>query len=511
MPRLLQSNPGNYGSGRRINDEFENIIRYINSAELGDKTLSELLKILFDNAGNFRGPIELRLDTIEGLQYRIGTYTDPEAGWLMLAALETVRGPAGASVGTLTGPLISGRQDFAGTGAQTVFNYVIDTGDDILVFVNGILQRVTTHYTFSAAADTVTFVTAPANGALISIMKIRAALVPAYSRTDILAANGQVLFPFVHADTDVFIVFKNGILQRPGGGFDYVNDPNTDTIVFTTPCALNDLITLVKTDDTSVKTVTGLLTEDAFTNGSGLIPWSKLAVENSQIPAEKVFGLAELTVNKYPTYIGSSPPIGPQAGWMWLDTSSSPNILNIYNGAAWVPTRPDTTLPDFTLADALKYVRVNGSGTAYELGAIDLTSAVQQSQIGAANGVASLDASSLIPVSQLPDAATNESYFREIVGSVSNGTFNVIRLWKQRVTIDGIVRRLSAGTCDVTIQVDGSDVGTAYAANSTLQSNNLSPTITIDATTTSRLIGIRVANATSASNLEVCLAASVIG
>ena len=72
MARLRQQNPQNYGSSSNINAEFENLTRYVNAGELGDKTIGELLAVLFNSSGEFAGPIELRNDSSAGLQYRIG-------------------------------------------------------------------------------------------------------------------------------------------------------------------------------------------------------------------------------------------------------------------------------------------------------------------------------------------------------------------------------------------------------------------------------------------------------
>ena len=55
MARLRQQYPQNYGSSGNIHVDFENIVRYLNSAELGDKTLGELLAVLFNADGEFEG------------------------------------------------------------------------------------------------------------------------------------------------------------------------------------------------------------------------------------------------------------------------------------------------------------------------------------------------------------------------------------------------------------------------------------------------------------------------
>jgi len=73
MTRLRQQYPQNYGSSGNISTEFENITRYINTAELGDKTVGELLSTIFDANGTWSGPVEMRLDSSAGLQYRVGS------------------------------------------------------------------------------------------------------------------------------------------------------------------------------------------------------------------------------------------------------------------------------------------------------------------------------------------------------------------------------------------------------------------------------------------------------
>ena len=95
MARLRQQNPQNYVASGNINAEFENVIRYLNSAELGEKTLGELLETLFDENGVWKGPIELRNDSSAGIQYRVGTYTDQSRGWTTLATIASLRGTAG--------------------------------------------------------------------------------------------------------------------------------------------------------------------------------------------------------------------------------------------------------------------------------------------------------------------------------------------------------------------------------------------------------------------------------
>ena len=91
MARLKVLYPGNHTSSGNIGADVENIVRYINSAEIADETLAELMNKVFDAAGNVESLVELRLDTAQGLQYRVGTHISSESGWITLGTLYRIR------------------------------------------------------------------------------------------------------------------------------------------------------------------------------------------------------------------------------------------------------------------------------------------------------------------------------------------------------------------------------------------------------------------------------------
>jgi hypothetical protein len=170
MARLKVLYPGNHTSSGNIGADIENIVRYLNSSELGDQTVAELLKKLFDTDGILQAPVELRKDNIEGLQYRVGEYTETEIGWKQLATVDEIRGAAGSDVGTIGAPLFSARFDVVvneadGAGAiayptgTTVFNFIHEEADAIVVYLNGALLAVA-DYTNSPTANTVTLTAA---------------------------------------------------------------------------------------------------------------------------------------------------------------------------------------------------------------------------------------------------------------------------------------------------------------------------------------------------------------
>jgi hypothetical protein len=511
MPRLRQQHIQNYSSSSNISTEFENIIRYLNAAELGNKTVGELLNILFDGDGEFAGPIEMRLDASEGLQYRVGTYANDDDGWISIVDISEIRGPAGSNIGTVEGPLFYNRKEYTATAGQTVFSYTFDSDtDDVIVYVNGVLQASSGVYTVNSVTNQVTFLSGLALDDKVSIYSIRTQQVTNYRRSDITSASGQAVFPFVHEPTERLLVYRNGILQREGGAYDYTTSPSSDTITFTTTLSAGELVTILTVENSAITNVGGLMLEDEYTDANGLIQYSKLAIADDQIPQAKVSGLAPALAAKAKITVASSTPASPATGDFWQDTSTTPNKLKFYDGTQWLLTSPDSTLPNFVASDSLKYVRVNASGTALEYGNIDFSNLVPKTYMGAANGVASLDSSGKLPTAQLPQTYSAQSLSYYNSGSVTNATVFVARIYRQKIRIDGIAYKLGAGTCTIQISVDGAPIGSTFAVNTTLAQTALGTVIEVDGTTVSRRIEITITSAASASGLEVALSLTTV-
>ena len=191
MARLRQQFPSNYSSSTNINTELENIIRYVNAAELGEKTLSELLGQLFNSSGEWEGPVEFKYDSTDGLQYRVGTYTSATAGWITIAAASALKGADGSDLGTIGQSIFFDRSDQTATSGQTVFPYANASTDVIVVYKNGLLQAEAA-YTVSAANDTVTFGSGLTSGDKVTIYKIRTSSISNFSRTDYAITSTQV-------------------------------------------------------------------------------------------------------------------------------------------------------------------------------------------------------------------------------------------------------------------------------------------------------------------------------
>jgi len=511
MGRLKQQHPQNYTSSGNINTEMENIVRYLNVAELGNKTVGELMDIMFDANGNFDAPIELRLDSTNGFQYRVGTYIDAEEAWITIAATSALKGDAGTSTGTIEGPFFFNRQEFTATSSQTVFAYTFDSSTEALaVYVNGLLQFSTGVYTSNSASSTVTFASGLTTGDLVTIYSLRSQSVTNYLRSDLTASASQAVFPFVHTADNSLLVFRNGILQQVGGSNDYSSSFSSDTITFTSALTAGDLVTILTIENLAIKNVAGMMFEDEYTDANGKIVYSKLSIADADIPQAKVTSLATTLAEKPKLTVLGTTPTSPTSGDLWLDTSQTPNLLKFYDGTQFLQTSPDSTLPAFTVANANYYVRVNGTGTALEYGTIDNSTLVPKTYMGAANGVASLDSNGKMPSTQLPDVFSTDTFSVFNASTVNNGDTFVKRIWKENIRIDGIASILSAGTCTIQVKVDNVLVGTTHAVSSSLTDTTLGTTISIDATTQSKLIEIVVTSASGAADLEVGIAIATI-
>jgi len=517
MARLRQTNPQNYGSSSQINAEFESLVRYVNAGELGDKTIGELMSVLFDSSGNFAGPIEMRNDSAAGIQYRVGTYADATTGWITLASIASLRGTSGSEAGTIGAPIFHGRTDYVSTNAQTVFDYAHADTDTLLVWVNGLLKReggsndyTTSPTAGSGSAGAVTFNAGQSTNAVVTISKVRATSVTGFTRSDTVTVSSQINFSFTFDENTVLQVYKNGILQREGGSNDYTLIPASNVVQFNSAVATGNLVSIITVENTSSLAVTGLMLEADFTDvATGKIPYSKLQIADADLTTAKVSGLATTLSTAAKIVSGSSTPSGSATGNLWLDTSQSPNKLKFYDGTQYLEANPESSLPTFSTSNAAQFIRVNATGTALEYSAVDLTSVVPVTQKGAANGVAQLDSSGRLPFSQLPSVlATNTMYDKQ--GTAANGSVDMTRLWKQKVRVDGLAVRTSSGTCTIQIRAGGVNVGSTYSVSSTPNEITLGTPIEIDATTSSKSLGYTITSNSSGNNLEVSLATSVI-
>ena len=147
----------------------------------------------------------------------------------------------GTSGGDSSSPLSGDVRAYTGDGSTVGFT--VTTGADVenvLVFLNGVYQRPTTDYT--VASTTLTFGTAPVNGESIIIKELVEGKNTFLSSSVVRAftGNGSTTGYTVSSGKSVsqFLVFLNGVFQRPTTDFSY----SGSTLTFGTAPANNDVI-----------------------------------------------------------------------------------------------------------------------------------------------------------------------------------------------------------------------------------------------------------------------------
>ena len=517
MARIRQQFPQNYGSSGNINNEFESVIRYLNAAEFGNNTVGELLAKIFDSNGNWDGPVEFQKNTGGDIEYRVGEYSNSTDGWITLVSAADLRGETGQNFGEIGAPIFFGRVDYTATAAQTDFDYAHATTDEILVYVDGVLQRegASNDYTTDptgggSSAGSVEFNSGLTGGEVVSLFKVRATAITGYTRSDTDTVGAQAVFPFIHDENTKLQVYKNGILQREGGANDYTTSPASNTVTFNSNVPAGNTVTILTVENTSVQAVTGMMFEENFVHtDSGLIRFDKIKIDNGDIPQAKVATLTSDLGEKAKLTVSPTTPSAPATGDLWHDTSQTPNQLKFYDGTQWLRTSPESSLPTFTTSNSGQFVKVNGTGTALEYGTVDLSSVIAITQKGAANGVAELDSTGRLPVTQLPSLLASDSFY-DIITTPTNTTYTVKRIYKQKIQVDGLSLQTASGTCSVQVAVNGVGFGSVYSVSSTVNEFALGTPIEIDATSANKQIGFIVTNNSSASQLEVTMAVSVL-
>lgn len=515
MGRIRQLNPGNYASSGNVDAEFENLIRYLLTAERGQKTLGEMIGYIFDEDGDIAsGLVEMRNDSDNGIQFRVGNYSssETEVGWQTVVSLASLRGEAGANLGSVVLPIFTGRIDYTGDNVETTFAFVFTNADEVLVFKNGVLQRKGALYDYTLGTNEVIFTSAPALDDDITFFKIRDDASIQSTRVDQVPVGTQSVFSYiVPTGSYELYVYKNGILQREGGSYDFTLNVGNNTITFTTPITTSDTVTFLTVESNSATAVTGLMTESNYVNpATGKIMFSKIGIADGEITQAKVASLVSELALRAKFTISASAPTGIATGHFWQDTSVSPNVLRFYDGVNWLATSPDNDIPAYDADDAGYYLRVNGSGTALEFQTVDLSGLITTSQKGAASGVASLDINGLIPENQMPEVRGTNNFYYYQSGSITNGDYTIHRFYKTRLRIVGLTGVLTAGSCTIQLKINGSLVGGTYNLSTSPLDQTISPQIEVNALTASKPVQITVTGASSADGATVSLAYEIL-
>ncbi len=510
MARIKQLYLDNYRTSSEISDEFRNLVTYLNGAEVGNETLAELMSKLFDDDGQLKGLIELRLDTENGLQYRVGN----DATWTTVVQLSDIRGPSGVDVGTLSEPIF--KEPFFPDilDGQTELDFIHNEGDIVLVYKNGLLLSPDDDYTTSYINDTVTLLTPLITSDTIGLELLRSSQLNGFSRVDFDTLSTQSAFPVEFSEADRLMVYLNGQFQREGAAYDYIASPATSQLTTTSPIPAGQRLTVLKISNT-IQQVGGLMMQDRYCSlETGLILQNNIEFTDDGLPAEKVTGLAPFLADGLTLEVGASEPSPPDERTIWLDTSGVSAQLKYYDGLSYVIPSSETSLPSFTESNSGQVLLVHPTGTRLQWGDLDLSGFIQTNSKGASNGVASLDSLGRLPESQLPVQIARQSVqydFEDGVGIV-DGTYPINRFLKQKVSIDGIYLFPTGGTADVSLTVnDVVQPGTTYSVSTVgATEDTLTSPIEVDAYTSSKAIGIKVENAASFQGLTVVVSFAVV-
>ena len=513
MRRLRQLRAYEYGSSSAIQTEFESIVRYLQNAEVGGQTLSETINKITDDNGNLQSNVALRNDATNGIQYRVGEYTDPEAGWTTIISAADLRGPSGVAVGEIGAPIFNSRVDFTVVttlsdpvdnteilAGGTVFNYSHLESDELLVYKNGILLTPTVDYTSdhngNSGTGTVTLTSAFATADPtittdnFTIYKVRSTAITNFRRLDATNDTGADL-AFVSFDLDdstQILVYVSGILYREPD--DYSRDPINDRVVFTAnqyiPQGSN--YTIITVENADVQTVTGIMMESAYTDiTTGLIQFNKLGITDGAITQPKVQNLQTDLAARAKLFT-TTPTAADLASGIVDDAFYKRTVNNAtevvyYDGTSSIVLNPSTSLPTASDTDVNKVVTVDSAGS-YVLSLVDLSGVVEIADKNAANGVAALDENAKIKSDQYAMSGDNsllsrfsgsphvEFFYDPQQGSdpptsavIPLGDYRVERFYGQNFKITGLEIRCSGGSGNIRLKKSGAVVGDTHTVD----------------------------------------------
>ena len=498
MGRLRQYNPNNYGSARAIHDEFENIVRYIVAGERGNLSYAEMFDGIFDEDGKLSINVSFEFDG-DGLKMKIG-----EKDWELLAPVEALRGNPGRDVGLVPLPVITGLVNYEATSGQTVFAYVHGMTDTLFVSHNGVLLTKDVHYTNNATNDTITLLTGATAGDIISVYKVRGDAGIVVTRTDTpVTASSQAVFG-VTFPTNQYQeqVYLNGILLAKTS--EYVINEATSSITLLDAAVNGDILTVVFIAGSSSTEIPGLMLEGVYTDmQTGLIPYEKIMVGDDEIPSEKVSGLQTFMLQSAKITVGTGTPTTPDSGDFWLDTSTVPATLKIYDASQFVSVQPVNTLPTVRTTDAGYAIFINSTGTGFTYRPIDFTGLIPAAQKAAPGGVATLDSEGKLDASQRSTIRTRDVIDIKLSGAVANGTYVFRRLFGERFRIIGLTAKTTSGSCTIQLGVSGTAAGSTYSAAATANDQNLSSVIEVDSLVLSKTLDLIVTSASSCNDIYV--------
>lgn len=124
--------------------------------------------------------------------------------------------------------------------------------------------------------------------------------------------------------------------------------------------------------------------------------------------------------------IGTNAPSTPTTGWLWIDTGSTPALLKVYNGSAWVLAMFGSATPA-----AVPFNGSAGTGTANYAARVDhvhpgphieAKSVTGTSGYGVANWTAAFSAAPIVTVQNTYNEATSPSVYPVFASTYSRST-----------------------------------------------------------------------------------------
>jgi len=564
MSRLRQLRAYEYGSSTAIQTEFESIVRYLQSAEVAGQTLSETISKLTDDDGNLQSNVQFRNNASDGIQYRVGEYTNAEEGWTTLVSTADIRGPAGTVIGEIGAPIFNSRVDYTAVtqasdpvdnteivvGTDT-FNYSHLESDELLVYRNGFLLQEGGDYTIdhngNGGTGTVTLTTAhltPGSGIgpittidNFTIYKVRSTAITNFRRLDATNDTGADLgfVSFDLSDSTQILVYVGGVLYREPD--DYSRDPINDRVVFTANQHIGTGVnySIITVENADVQTVTGIMMESAYTDPTtGLIQYNKLDIDDGVITQSKVQNLTTDLAARAKLF--TTPPSAAELASADMSDIFYKRVINdateiiYYDGTNSIVLNPSTSLPTASSSDANKFVTVDQSG-GYTLDTVDFSGLIDDDQKGSSNGVANLDEAGKIVFARY-DFSGNNNILNGFKGGphieflldpqsgdnsapISDGIYRVERFYGQNFKIVGMELRCASGSCNVRLRKAGAPVGSFYEVDIT---TNLGVTqvdfgagfLGMDARASSVLLDVIVDQATNCTALEVIFATELV-
>ena len=166
----------------------------------------------------------------------------------------------GTSGGDSSSPLSGDVRGYTGDGSTVGFTVTSGaTVENVLVFLNGVFQRPTTDYTVSST--TLTFGTAPVNNDVITIKELVEGKNTFLSSSVVrgFTGDGSTTGFTVSSGKSVsqFLVFINGVFQRPTNDFTY----SGSTLTFGTAPVNGDIITIKEIIESTAVDLTSISTD----------------------------------------------------------------------------------------------------------------------------------------------------------------------------------------------------------------------------------------------------------